>query len=176
MDGFVVYSSKTKIFLIALGAFVFVVIGLVLLMSSIGLGGDLYLGIIGGISILFFGLALIYALKTIIAEKPAVIINDQGITDHSSLIGAGLVEWEDIANVNFVPFMGQSFLGIYTHDQDLIINRTKGIQKLMNKLNKPLVKSQVNIVHQNLKCSEDELINQIQLYWEAYLTDIETKE
>lgn len=176
LDELVVYSSTMKLFLIGVGAIVFVIIGLILLMISIGTEGELFLGIIGIISVLFFGLGFIYAVKTIIARKPAVIINNQGITDHSSLIGAGLVEWKDIADVNFVPFMGQEFLAIYTYDQNLIINRTKGFQKLMNKLNKPLLDSQVNIVYQNLKCSKNELLDQIHLHWQAYLTTTRIKE
>lgn len=151
MGEFVVYFSKSKLLSLAIGAFIFVILGYILLAISIDSKRELYLGIIGSFSILFFGLGVAYAIKMIFSSKPAVIINEQGITDHSSLIGAGLIDWKDISDVNFVPFLGNSFLGIYTHDKNLIINRTKGIKKLMNKLNKPLVKSQVNIVYQNLK-------------------------
>ncbi|MDY0396184.1 STM3941 family protein [Virgibacillus halophilus] len=57
------------------------------------------------------------------------MLRGEGIIDHSSFIEAGLVKWEEIADLQIYQYGGQVFLGIFTHDPNLIINRTKGIKK-----------------------------------------------
>ena len=98
-------------------------------------------------------------------RKPAIIINHEGIIDQSTYIKAGLVKWDEIEDIDFVSFGGQTYLGIYTSDPDLIINRSNSFKKMLNQMNKGLLATQVNIPVKILDCSMDELTNTISMYW-----------
>lgn len=71
----------------------------------------------------------------------------------------------------FLNFSGQVFLGIFTYDPELIINRSSGIKKVFNRLNKGLLPSQVNIPFKNLDCSAEELMNAIGERWDTALKE-----
>jgi len=135
----------------------------------------LWLGIIGVVTAVFFGLCTIYYLKEIFIRKPALIISDEGIMDRSSFVGAGLVRWEEIEYIDLIVFGGQPFLGIFTHDPELIVNRTSGIKSLLNSANKKLVDAQVNIPVNNLACSMDNFVDEINNRWQLEKVDPESE-
>ncbi len=169
MNEFIVYPKRGRMIMLAFFAFLFVLIGAVFVMVYVTEADDsLWLLTIGIISILFFGFCLIYYIKEIIVHKPILIISDEGIMDRSSYLGAGLVKWEDIRDIDFVEFGGQVFLGIFTHDPNLIIDRSSSLQRMLNQVNKKLIDSQVNIPAKNLNCPVDELIEQINSYWQKH--------
>ncbi|MFD2208619.1 STM3941 family protein [Virgibacillus halophilus] len=122
--------------------------------------------LIGVLCIVFFGFGATYFIYVLIKRKPAMIVTREGIIDHSSFIEAGLVKWEEIADLQIYQYGGQVFLGIFTHDPNLIINRTKGIKKALNAVNKKLIDAQVNIPVKNLNCDIDELMHTIGTRWE----------
>ncbi|MFD2043008.1 STM3941 family protein [Ornithinibacillus salinisoli] len=163
MNEIIIYSNRGKLFVLGFLSFVFVVVGSTMYTSGGAEEGafGLWLRIIGLITILFFGLCMIYYIKVLIKRKPALIVSDKGITDHSSYIGAGLVNWEEIAGVDFVSFGGQHYIGIYTKDPELIINRASGLKRVLNRMNKGLLDTQVNIPVKTLDCSVEELVDSI---------------
>jgi hypothetical protein len=54
---------------------------------------------VGVISVVFFGGCGLYILKKLGDVRPAVIISEEGITDHSHASSPGVISWEDIADV-----------------------------------------------------------------------------
>src|SRR5690625_3924020 len=163
-------------FMLAIFFFLFVVIGAVFIMIYFTEENvPLWLITVGLISIMFFGFCLIYYIKEIIVYKPILTISDEGIIDRSSFLGAGLVRWEDIRDVDFVDFGGQVFLGIFTYDPDLIINRSNSIQRMLNQVNKKMIPSQVNIPAKNLNCSIDELMEYVNYYWKKHIDHTPTE-
>lgn len=173
MSQLVVYASKVKMIFIALGCLLFVGAGFFFLLLE---ESSWMFKTIGIISILFFGWCMLFAIKQISSKKPALIIDQKGITDYSSAIKAGLVEWKDIEDVQFTEYMGQLFLSIYTYDKNLIIDRSHGMQKMLYKANTKLIDSQVNIVYKNLKCPIDDLIEHIQYFRQMHLDALNTGE
>lgn len=162
MNDLIIFPKTKRIVMLAFISFVFVAIGIVLVIFSTQAGEEeLLLKIIGMSSIVVMGLCLIYYINVLINRKPALIISDEGIFDNSSFIGAGLVKWEDIEHIDFINFSGQVFLGIMTWDPNLIINRTNGVKRVLNKMNRGLIDAQVNIPVKILSCSMDELIDEI---------------
>lgn len=168
MDDFIIFPKKGRMILLAFLSFLFVLIGGIFVISYVVQEDiPIYLVIIGVISIVFFGFCMIYYMKEIIKTKPVLIISDAGIIDRSSYLAPGLVKWEDIKYIDFVEFGGQVFLGIYTHDPNLIIDQSTHLRKLLNKMNKGLLNSQVNIPVKNLSCTEQELVVTIEKYWQS---------
>jgi|SRR5690625_434302 len=169
MKEFVVYPKRGRMVMLAIFAFLFVLIGTVLIgIYFVEEDIPIWMIVVGVVDVAFFGLCLIYYIKEIKENKPVLVISNEGIMDRSSYIGAGLVRWEDIADIDFVHFSGQTFLGIFTHDPELIINRTSSVKRMLNKLNKGLVEAQVNIPVKNLNCPAEELIEQINNFWKKH--------
>lgn len=166
---FVIMAKKGRMLVLGFFCLVFVAVGISLLM--IPFTEALFPTVIGIITIVVFGFSFLYYAKVLIRWKPAVIITKEGIIDQSSYIGAGLIKWEEIEAIDFLQFSGQVYLGIFTIDPELIINRSSGIKRMFNRINKGLLPSQVNIPVKNLACSVDELVNVIGERWEKVLKE-----
>jgi hypothetical protein len=167
MNELVIYPKKGKMILYGIGCLIFVVLGGILFWIGLSEGGSdsLKFLLIGGIAFLFFGLCMIYWVKSMIKVKPALIINGDGIIDQSTYIAPGLIKWEEIEDIDFVQFGGQTYLGIFTKDPDLIINRTNSFKSMLNKMNRGLLPSQVNIPVKILNCSAEELVEAVSKQW-----------
>lgn len=172
---FIVFPKMGRMLMLALLSIVFVLLGVVCIVFSMGEDTPFWAGIIGAITVVFFGLCALYYVKELVIRKPALIISDEGIVDRSSFIGAGFVSWEDIQRIDFFKFNGQLFLSIFTHDKDLIIKRTSGIKRSLNRMNKGLLPSQVNIPAKNLACSLEKLTEEINNRRALYPVDVESK-
>ena len=169
LSPFIIYQNKLKLLVLLLGSFIFIILGFIFLFLDLELtySPSIIKGI-GFISILFFGACFLVIFKKTIENKPALIIDENGITDYSTALQVGLVKWNEIKDIQFTTFSRQHFLSIYTYDKDLIINRTNAFQKTMNQMNKKLMDSQINIPYKNLKCDPVQLGEAINYFWEEF--------
>src|SRR5690606_34096341 len=158
-NDFIVKPKMGRMVMLAFLSLVFVLIGLVFLFVQFD-GDTVIPKVIGAITVIFFGLCMLYYIKVLMKPEPAVIVTKEGIIDQSSYIRAGLVRWEEIEG-------SQDYLGIFTFDPDLIIDRSSGFKKMLNRMNTGLLPSQVNIPVKLLNCSMDDLMNAISERWEA---------
>ncbi|WP_078393794.1 STM3941 family protein [Shouchella patagoniensis] len=135
----VVFPPKRTMALLAFGALVFVVMGFNLL-SLTGPEHDAsyntLLAIIGYASILFFGFCFVYAVYRMISPKPSLRIDENGIYDNASVVGAGLVHWDEIRSLPIYHYAGQVYLGIELHDVDAVIRRQPFPKRFILYLNK----------------------------------------
>lgn len=167
MDDYIVMPKIKRMMMLAVLSLVFVAVGIFILSLSINEQFEGILpAIIGGLAIAVFGLCFIYYIYVLIKREPALIISKEGIIDQSSYIAAGLVKWNEIEAIDFIHFSGQIYLGIFTFDRELIINRSSGVKRVLNVMNKGLLESHVNIPVKNLACSIDELVEAINQRWE----------
>ncbi|WP_042148720.1 STM3941 family protein [Paucisalibacillus sp. EB02] len=167
MNQLVIYAKRGKQILYGILCFIFVAVsGLLLIIGFTENGSDSFkLIIAGALGFTFFGLCMVYYVISMFKRKPALIVNQEGIIDQSTYIGAGLVKWDEIADVDFVSFSGQTYLGIYTLDPELIVERSSSFKKMLNRMNKGLLDTQVNIPVKILDCSMDELVETIRKFW-----------
>lgn len=78
----------------------------------------------------FFGVLILYyteisILKKIFYNKPGLIVSDEGITDYSTIVGVGLIEWVDIINIQEKGI----FITIFVADPVLYISRQTNFLK-----------------------------------------------
>jgi hypothetical protein len=112
----------------------------------------------------FFGLCFLYACYRLIVPKPAVIVNHEGIFDNASAISAGLVKWDEIADVFVSYFMGQSFLSVVPVDIEAFLRRQPVFKIWLMKANAGLVAAPINIPQSMLRMKVEELASEIQKY------------
>ncbi|MFD1706309.1 STM3941 family protein [Siminovitchia sediminis] len=159
-NDFYCHAKKARMVLLAVISLVFAALGIFI--TAVPFNEPLLPMILGIVVGIVFGLCFLYYICVLIKRKPAVVVTQEGIMDHSSFIGAGLVRWEEIEAIEFLSFPGQVYLGIFTLDRKLIIDRSNGMKKLFTRLNQGLLPSQVNIPLYNLACSAEELVQAIE--------------
>ena len=120
----VIYPKKVKLLAIAVGAVLFVILGFYFALNRVAMGLSVRTIIITVyVGIPFFSVCLVYAIYRLLIPKPAVIISDEGIFDNASAIGAGMLKWEEIAEVLAYDFMGQRMLGIIPLNEEVVFRR-----------------------------------------------------
>ena len=162
MDDVVIYPSRTKLLLLALGSLVFVLVGVFIAQQEQVLIGPLEVIVGSYIGVPFFGLCFVYAVYRLLDPKPAVIISMEGLFDNASAIGVGMLPWEEITDVYLYEFMGQRMLGIVIQDGDALIERQPHIRRVIAKINRSLVGSPINISQVSLPISIEELLERIE--------------
>jgi len=123
--------NKTHIFFLNCSSFLLVVVGMFALAEGIFISDNgIFLITISIVFILFFGLKGIYGIRKMFNKSAGLIIDENGITDNSTVISAGLIKWADITEIK----MKRNKLLIYTKNPGQYIGRKKGIEKMFMKL------------------------------------------
>jgi hypothetical protein len=110
------------------------------------------------VGILFFGFSLIYYIKKWLNKKPAIIIDDMGITVQSGAISVGNIPWQDITGLTRFREASQEFLAILLKDpQSYITRQSGGWKRWLMRMNYKRYGSPVQIPANAVACSLDEL-------------------
>jgi len=76
----------------------------------------------------FFGLCLaLYIKKANIKE--VLIVDDKGITDHTTAIALGFIPWEDIRFIRIQPYMSQVFVVVGVVNEDKYLSGLNWFKK-----------------------------------------------
>ena len=163
MNEVVIYPKKLKLLAIAIGALLFVILGFYFAQNRVEMGLPLDVIIITSyVGIPFSGLCLVYAIYRLLMPKPAVVISDEGIFDNASAVGAGMLKWEEIADVFAYDFMGQRMLGIIPVHEEVVLRRQSRLKRVMAKMNKGIAPAPFNIPQTVLPISVDELLSRVE--------------
>ena len=107
-------------------------------------------------AIVMLALATVHAIKWF-RKKTGLVIDEQGITDHSNATYPGLVEWNDITGIKQVKNGPLKSIVLITAKPEKYINQAKkAMRPSMNKALK-FHGSPILIVSNRLKISYDEL-------------------
>ncbi|MCQ6562436.1 STM3941 family protein [Paenibacillus mendelii] len=173
----VFYPSPRKLLGLSAAAIMFVLIGGVMIgVSRNEEDSSVSILIIGLVSVLFFGLCLIYLLYRLLNRKPSVVLNDQEVVDDSSYIGGGRLRWDQIEEIMLYDFMGQRFIGIKLLDTPAFLSRQSGLKKLLMKLNRGMVKAPINIAQQGITLPLEELYELMIDRWERSVQSNKARE
>jgi len=158
--------SKSKTVLLVIACILFVLGGIWML----GADGDegekysiLFLKGIGILSIGFFGMAGVIGLKQLFDSKSGLVIDEEGIVDHTNASSVGLIEWKDIIGIRMGKVESTKFLLID------VIDDAKYIEKAPNKMaaklmqaNKSMYGTPLSITTNTLAIKFEELEKLIQ--------------
>ena len=156
--------SKSKIFLMLLGALVFVAIGCWFvieppIIANSFWGNPTKIAITGYASILFFGLCALFFIRKLQSNKPGLIINGKGIVDHSSGISAGIILWSEIVEISVIVVHQQKLIMLYVKEPQSIIDRQKNMfQRKLMQLNYKMYGTPVSLTSSGLKISFNDLV------------------
>lgn len=161
----VVYPNKAKLKALLWQQVAFVIMSILLIIGGILLDLALWVYIVAGIGLLYFGANLCYVARRYKVIKPVVEIGPAGIVDNASGVGAGLIRWEEIQAIYPFTFMGQQSLGIVPHDERAILSRHGSLKRAIMRINKRLVGTPISIPQVALPLPIIELAQQISQYY-----------
>ena len=130
----VIELSKTKIFLMLLGALAFVAIGFWFVIAPPTIensywGNPNKIAFAGYASIIFFGLCAIFLIRKLPDIKPGLIIDDTGLIDNSSGLSAGQILWSDIENISVVEIHRQKLIMLHVKNPQHYIEKQASLFK-----------------------------------------------
>ncbi|AEI39020.1 STM3941 family protein [Paenibacillus mucilaginosus] len=160
------YPSTLKLAGLSIGAAIFVAGG-----AGLFAWGqeeeDLELVVVGAAGVLFFGGALLYLLYRLLRRRPSLMINAEGIVDHSSYTGGGRIRWEQIKDMTVYELMGQRFIGLELHDPEAFLAKQTPFKRILLRMNRGLVEAAVNIPQTGVRMPLDELHAVMMERWNA---------
>ena len=156
MEPKIIKFNKVRIIILLLMALLFVIASIFIISYPIKTPSLLkYLaGILG---ILFFGAVFITMILKLARNKPAIIVDDKGLTDNASGVSAGLIEWSDILGIEITSVTNQLFISIYVRDPEKYMQNTGLFKKWMMKMNQSIQGTNINIPKTTLGDDFDEL-------------------
>ena len=154
--------SKKKMIFMLIGSFVFVLIGVWIIVAqptvkNIFFNNLIVKNISGALAIIFFGIIAISIGRKLPQKAAGLIINDDGIFDNSSAIPAGFIYWTEISNISVINIANQKLLMIGIKNPEEFINRQSGIKRQAMKINYNTYGSPISISANMLKITFDDL-------------------
>ncbi len=157
----IIYPSKRKTAVLAMGALTFVALCYWLLNNAESIGDAQIIPLIG---LVFFGACAIYAMYRLFVPKPSLIINEKGITDDSSAISFGFLSWDEIEKIYISNVINQAFLSILPKNVDEQLKKFSGIKQKIFKKNISLTGAPYGISSNSLPISTEKLMELTNLY------------
>jgi hypothetical protein len=114
--------------------------------------------IMGVVGVVFFGAAGVFGIKKLFEKKVGLIIDESGITDNSSALSIGLIEWKDINGITLSQVNSIKFLRIGVKNPEKYISKAKNrIKAKVMKINMNMYGSPIFITSNSLKYNFEEL-------------------
>jgi hypothetical protein len=154
--------SRKKMILLVLVSGVFILIGL---WFFIDLPKDNYLDwipvplkLVGAISVFFFGAIFVFWFKKTFDNKPALIIDDLGLEDRSSLFSAGFILWKDLKCISILEIRKQKMIMLELNNPEQYIqNQHNFIRRLILRTNFKMFGGHLSLSPKGLDITLDQL-------------------
>lgn len=158
----VIPLNKTRLWWSAVCCTLFIVLGFFFVLIPQELKSPLIhnvfiIRILGFIALLLFGYFLGAIIPQLSNKQPGLVIDEKGITDHSTANSVGFIDWKDVTEVHRKSITGQKYIIIKVKNPEAYIERVSGIEKRSLKANLQLCGSPIAIPSTSLKCKFKQL-------------------
>ncbi|ABB32808.1 hypothetical protein GeomeDRAFT_3412 [Geobacter metallireducens RCH3] len=174
-DQRVIELSKNKIFLLFLGAWVFVTIGIWLLQmdsaeieSSRRFNSPLFVHAIGVMGILFFGFVGVSWANKLFRKESGLILSPAGIVDNSCGWSAGFIPWSEIVGLDIIQVQYQKIIIIKVTNPNKYIEDRGIVKRVFNSANLKMYGSPITLTSSSLKISFNDLVDECRAYFAKY--------
>lgn len=118
--------------------------------------------IAGIISILFFGACSFFLVKKLADKRPALIIDDAGITLNSNAYSFGFIPWDEITGSKRMKVINQSFLVVFVKHPEKYMENNNPFLKNALKTNHSWYGSPISISAHGMKSSFEKVARLIE--------------
>jgi hypothetical protein len=120
---------------------------------------DKIFGLVLGLVILaFFGPLTLAALIRTVRNRPALVLDADGFTDHGSLISAGYVPWREVAQIDERAFRRRVFVTVKVTDPAAFLARQSAWHRFLRRVNGPTAAGDILIPDNILPMRPAELV------------------
>lgn len=149
----VAHAPRRRQLLLLVGALVLVAAAIASL-AAYGPVGVL----IGGIGIAVFAPAAIWLAWRLLAPRPTLILDDDGLHDHASATAAGRVPWSRITQVTVQTVGGHRMLSVQVRDPHDLLAGQPAVRRRLLATNLSMLGTPVNVPLSAVDVPEDELL------------------
>lgn len=163
--------SKRKTLILMIGALLFILLGAWFsLEPSRFVGGmfrqELLIRVVGVACLLFFGFALVQAIRQFIRPKAGLRFSADGIDIDLGNNFRGLIEWRQIAGFSETQVSGQHLIMINLENPDAFIEKeTSKFRKKIMKFSNETYGSPIAISATGLRTTHEELLQTVREYF-----------
>lgn len=119
------YRNRKQAALVLLAGFGFTGTGIWFVLD--GSAFDVALGVA---SIVVFGGGAVAYLVILLGGKPALVVDEHGITDNASLLSAGFLPWHEIVSFRLHTVGWNSFLIVEVTDPQAVLGRVNAVRRM----------------------------------------------
>ncbi|MGV3461607.1 MAG: STM3941 family protein [Flavobacterium sp.] len=165
--------SKKKNFLALIGSLLFVILGILFVNNPAEFeskrGSKEIIFTVGIISLIFFGLAAILAIKNLFSKKSGLIINQDGFISHPEHRMSLHVLWDDVIGMSVDTVSNQKFISVHIQSpDDFILNQKNFVKRNLLLMTKNRVGTPISISANPFKISHKELHSLLQDRFDKY--------
>ncbi|PQJ15956.1 STM3941 family protein [Aureicoccus marinus] len=166
MDKVEIGRSRSKTFLLILGAIAFVAAGLGMIYAS---DTDMFEKVIGGISILFFGAAIPIGIKKLIKNEIAIELNAKKLIIEPKSSKRLSLAWDKIQGFDVIKISGTKIIIILVNEpEEWIEKETNSVKRNLMQFNLNNYGSPFNITSTGLAVSHYSLLDLLNEYQGKY--------
>jgi hypothetical protein len=163
--------NKSKIIKHLLIAAAFVACGLWFLISPPQIsnpifGNPVVLTVVGLLVTIFFGGMGLFLLGKMWAKSPAIVLNDLGMDDRSSLFAAGFVPWAEISSTYILELKGQRMIMFQLGNPEAYLAKLGLVKRFFLHFNYRFYKAHLALSPNILDIPLEELHQKINSYME----------
>jgi hypothetical protein len=114
--------------------------------------------ILGAVILAFFGPLTFAMLLRIVRNRPALVLDADGFTDHASPISAGYVSWPEVQQIEERAFRRREFVAIRVIDPAAFLARQSAWHRFLRRVNGPMAAGDILIPDNVLPMSPAELV------------------
>lgn len=154
--------SKTKTFILLVGALTFAIIATLFIINpdnfiSPIIRNTLIIRIVGVAGVIFFGVAGIYGTSKLFDNRIGLTVDENGIIDNTNASSVGLIKWSDITAIKTQQVASTKFLLIYTSNPDYYLKKVRGFKRKLMQGNNKKYGTPLSITSNTLKYNFDDL-------------------
>lgn len=162
-DQIIIPFNKAKLWWLSFACAFFIILGFLFVLvpgdfKSPLINNLFMIRVLGFISLVLFGYFLGLYIPRLKDRGPALIIDENGITDHSSAISAGFIKWDDVTGIKRKTIASRKWIIVMVRNPEEYIVRSNSnvLTRALNS-NLRLYGSPVAISSHELKCRFNEL-------------------
>jgi len=159
----IVPANKRFALFVLLGSILFITIGLILIRSAPESNySPILLKTIGFIGTAFFSFTGLFCFRKLLDNKPALIINEIGIWNNTSIISSHTIKWSELRGVGLTKIGNEKILFLYLNDNKSFLMKFNLMERLLMRLNLSFSNSPIGIASRSLKYNSEKLNRQLQ--------------
>lgn len=126
------------------------------------------LRVFAAVGIVFCSLTALFAGRRLFDPTPGLVLDAEGLVDHSNAIGAGRVRWDEIREIRVTRSGAQRFLTVVVDDPRKFIDRGSPIRRKAAESNHRRAGSPINVTARTLRIPFDDLVAKTSEYYRRY--------